>query len=261
MIERVVIVDDEPLARERLAALVAREAPGVAVREATDGDAAVELITAWQPHVVLLDVQMPGRDGFDVVATVGAAAMPPTIFVTAYDKHAIRAFDVAAVDYLLKPFDDGRFHDAWTRVVQRSALSALADAAQRLSALLAATPAVPTVGAPATYADRLVVKKNQRTFVVRVADVQWFETKGNYVILHVGKEQHAVRETLGALVTRLDPARFVRIHRRVVVAIDAMLELQPWFGGDQVMLLRDRTQLRVSRSYREALARRLAGLG
>jgi len=283
MISRVLVVDDEPLARERLISLLRAQVPAAQVREAGNGDTAVEAIRAWQPEVVFLDVQMPGRDGFEVVAEVGADRMPPTVFVTAFDQHAIRAFDVAAIDYLLKPFDDERFKAAWQRVAAHEGIRAAVAETQRLASLLTQVAAAGAVGVGGAggaagaasagsagshelasarrWADRVVVKKDQRTIVVKLADVQWMESSGNYVVLHSGRDVHQIRETLAGLESRLDPQRFVRIHRRVIVAIDAMKELQPWFGGDQVMILKDGGQLRVSRSYRERLASQLAGMG
>jgi two-component system LytT family response regulator len=263
-------VDDEPLARERLASLVRAADAAAEIREAPNGDDAVELIGAWAPTMVFLDIQMPGRDGFGVIETIGAALMPPVVFVTAYDQHAIRAFEVAAVDYLLKPFDETRFREAWTRASRLHTVRTVTQESGRLAQLLAslggASAPTPAPGEPPSasgerrWADRVVVKKNQRTFLVRLADVQWVESSGNYVVLHAGRDAHEVRETLTSLESRLDPRQFVRIHRRMIVAVDAMKELQPWFGGDQVMILKDGTQLRVSRSYRERVAQRLAGM-
>lgn len=263
MIAKVLVVDDEPLARERMVSLVETAAPTAQIREVGDGDRAADTIVAWGPDLVLLDVQMPGKTGFEVIAAVGAERMPPTIFVTAYDQHAVRAFEVAAVDYLLKPFDDERFAAAWKRATTLVATGTLIAEARRLSGLLTAVEgrgASATTGPKRTdWIDRVVIRRDQRTFVVYLADVQWIESSGNYVVLHAGRETHSLRESLSALATRLDPERFVRIHRRIVVDIAAMRELQPWFGGDQVMILKDGTKLRVSRSYRESLAGRLAG--
>ncbi|MBL8985773.1 MAG: LytTR family DNA-binding domain-containing protein [Gemmatimonadales bacterium] len=262
MIARVLVVDDEPLARERLVDLVRRAAPGAQIREAGDGDTAVDAIRGWTPDVVLLDVQMPGKNGFQVIEALPAGTMPATIFVTAYDQHAVRAFEVAAVDYLLKPFDDERFQAAWRRATTLIATGAVVAEARRLSGLVAAAegrgaadPNLRRTG----WIDRVVIRKDQRTFVVYLADVQWIESSGNYVVLHAGKEAHTLRESLVGLLSRLDPSRFVRIHRRIVVDVGALRELQPWFGGDQIMILKDGTKLRVSRSYRESLARSLAG--
>lgn len=267
MIERVLIVDDEPLARERLADLVRVHAPTATLKEAGNGDAALDLIHGWSPDVVLLDIQMPAKTGFEVVDAIGVEQMPPTIFITAHDEFAIRAFEVAAIDYLLKPFDDERFGAAWQRVISRHSTGELVAQARVLSDLLTAAG---TNGAstratnasstgPTTWTDRLVVKQDQRTMVVMLADVQWIESDGNYVVLHVGRDRYQLRETLSSLESRLDPNRFMRIHRRTIIEIRAMKELQPWFGGDQIMILRDGTRLRVSRNYRAAVARRLAG--
>jgi two-component system, LytTR family, response regulator len=268
-IERVVIVDDERLARVRVAERLRAIAPNVALQEAADGRSAARLIDEWQPHAVFLDVQMPEMDGFGVVQAVGAERMPPTVFVTAFDQHALRAFDVAAVDYLLKPFDDERFAAAWERLRSRAAAGTIAAEAMRLGKLLTEMgSAVTHADAPpppegeekaSSYIDRMMVRRDQRTTFVRLADVQWIESSGNYVILHSGRERHEVRETLSALESRLDPKRFARIHRRLIVALDAIKELQPWFGGDQVMILHDGSKLRVSRTHRAALERALRG--
>ena len=265
MIERVLIVDDEPLARERIADLVRAHAPQATLREAGNGDAALELIQAWLPEVVLLDIQMPARTGFEVVASVGAEHMPPTIFITAHDEFALRAFEVAALDYLLKPFDDERFAAAWHRVTTRHTTGELISQARVMSNLLSASGAAshhpsPSTGQTATtWTDRLVVKQDQRTMVVMLADVQYIESDGSYVTLHVGRDRFQLRETLSSIESRLDPHRFMRIHRQTSVEMRAMKELQPWFGGDQIMILRDGTRLRVSRNYRAIVARRLAG--
>lgn len=232
---RILVVDDEPLARERLVRLIGRAAPGPEVREASDGDAAVAAIHGWRPNVVFLDIQMPGRDGFAVVEAVGIDRMPPTVFVTAYEQHALKAFDVAAVDYLLKPFDQRRFDATWARVLQRLT------AADR-------------------FAQRFLVRIGDRTQVVPVHDVRFIKSDGNYADLHTAAGTFTVRETLASLEQQLDPTRFVRIHRRVIVAVEHIRELLPALGGDQVLVLKDATTLRVSRTRREQLAARLAGI-
>lgn len=267
MTRRVLIADDEPLARERIALLLRSLVPDLDVREVGNGADAVDQILTWSPDAVFLDVQMPEQDGFAVVAEVGPARMPATVFVTAFDQHALRAFDVAAVDYLLKPFDDSRFVDAWHRLVERRALRTIREESQRIALLLTSLDAGGRTAnqpgatpSPARWVDRLVIKKDQRTYMLPLATVAWAESSGNYVVLHAGKETHELRETLTALEARLDPARFVRVHRRIIVAVDAIRELQPWFGGDQVLILRDGTKLRVSRSYREHVAQRLHGV-
>ncbi len=265
MIARVLVVDDEPLARERVSGLVRGVAPEAEIREVGDGDAAVEVIRAWAPEAVILDIQMPGRSGFQVIEAVGPGRMPPTIFATAHDDHAVRAFDVAAVDYLLKPFDEERFQAAWRRLAGVLATGALMTEGRRIAALIEAagqpTGAESRVprAEPRKFVDRVVIKKDQRIIMVPLAEVFLVESSGNYVVLHTGREKHTLRESLASIESRLDPARFVRIHRRFIVDLNAMKELQPWFGGDQIMILKDGSKLRVSRSHREVLARRIAG--
>jgi two-component system LytT family response regulator len=262
VIERVLIVDDEPLARERLRELVRAVAPAARVEEAGDGDAAIERIAAWNPQAVFLDIQMPRRDGFGVVASVGPERMPPVAFVTAFDEHAIRAFDVAAVDYLMKPFDDARFLKTWQRLERAHAAASLSAEARKLGELLAAVGGTHASASTAErYLERFLVRSDERTYPIPVQDVRWLQSEGNYVELHTASGKHTVRESLAHLEERLDPARFVRIHRQVIVALDQIKEMQPWFAGDQVLILRDGTKLRVSRTRRAALAARLAGEG
>lgn len=264
MIGRVLIADDEPLARERVRELVRAIAPETEVREVGDGDAAVDAITTWAPQAVFLDIQMPARDGFSVVATVGPERMPPTAFVTAFDTYAMRAFEVAAVDYLLKPFDDARFAQVWQRLERADGAAALAAEARALGALLVAVGGANGAGRwtqRTAYAERFMVRIAERTYPVAVHEVRWLQSDGNYVDLHTANGTHTVREPLTSVEARLDPARFIRIHRRVIVAIDQIKEMQPWFAGDQVLILRDGTKLRVSRTRRAELAARLEGRG
>jgi two-component system, LytTR family, response regulator len=275
VISRVLIADDEPLARERLRELLRAHAPAAELREVGDGAAAVAAIAEWAPEAVFLDIQMPRGDGFAVVEQVGPGTMPPTCFVTAYDAHALRAFEVAAVDYVLKPYDDARFAAAWARLQRVHVSRTLAEEAQRFSLLLSAVSGAlpsaaaagpgdgPAGGSPAggRYAERLVVRVGERSVPVPVQEIRWLQSDGNYVDLFTGGGKHTLRETLQELERRLDPARFVRIHRRVIVAIDHIKELQPWFAGDQVLILRDGTKLRVSRTRREALLARIEGRG
>ena len=262
MPSRVLIADDEPLARERIALLLGAISPGIEISEAGNGTAAIAAINSWTPDAVFLDIQMPEKDGFDVVASVGPSQMPPTVFITAYDQHALRAFEVSAVDYLLKPFDDERFIAAWNRLIERRTLQTIRHESQRLATLLSQIgqgAAPPGTGQQPRFVDRLVIRKDQRTYLLPLGTVQWIESAGNYVVLHAGKERHELRETLVSLEARLDPAHFVRIHRRTIVSLEAIKELQPWFGGDQILILKDGTKLRVSRSYREHFSLRLAG--
>jgi len=267
MLERILVVDDEPLARERVRRLVLRHAPRASIHESGDGAGAVAAIRSTTPQAVFLDVEMPGGGGLEVVNAIGVDAMPPTIFVTAHDEHALAAFNVAAVDYLLKPFEDARFAEAWTRLERRHAAGAWADDAKRLHALLEAllhgrgSAGAAAEGEGGSARERLVVRDGERTIVLPLADVSWVEASGNHVLLHVGSQVHRVRDTLTNVEARLDPARFARIHRRFIVALAAIRELRPWSGGDQVLVLRDGAKLPVSRNYRSALAARLRASG
>jgi two-component system, LytTR family, response regulator len=261
VIQSVLVVDDEPLARTRIRDCLAQVAPEVAVRSAGDGNAAVAALREQSVQAVFLDVQMPGRSGFDVIDTVGVDRMPPVVMVTAYDRYALRAFDLAAVDYLLKPFDVERFAAAWHRVERAHAHGVLADEAQRLQALLdAVRGASGKIEASGPQLERFLVRIGERTEIVAVKDVRWMQSDGNYVDLHTPHGVRTVRETLATLEERLDPTRYVRIHRRVIVAIDYIKELLPWLGGDQVLVLKDGTRLRVSRTRREAVGARLRGV-
>lgn len=260
-IRRVLVADDEPLSRERLADLLRVHAPDATVRDVGNGQAVLDLVPGWQPDVLLLDIQMPGRSGLDVVAALDPAQMPLVVFVTAHDEHAVHAFELSAVDYLLKPFDDARFAAMWRRVEERRTAGLVVAQARLLAALAGGPEASVRSATPAQprFIDRIVIKQDQRTRVVMLQDVQWMESDGNYVRLHAGRDVHLVRETLSSLESRLDPRRFLRIHRRTIVDMRAMKEMQPWFGGDLVMILKDGTKLRVGRSMRANVTRRIAG--
>ena len=245
---RALIVDDEPLARERLRGLLETEPDVTVVGECSDGEAAVEVIRAEPPDLVFLDVQMPNLDGFGVVAAVGPENMPVTVFVTAYDRYALQAFEVHALDYLLKPFDRARFAVALARVRAQLEQDRAAGAADRLLALLDETKTPPRKGA-----ERIAVKTSGGVSFVRAEEIDWVEAAGNYAKLHAGGDVHLLRETLNALEARLDPEQFVRIHRSTIVNLDAIKELQPLFHGDYAVILRDGTELVLSRSYRQKL--------
>jgi two-component system LytT family response regulator len=248
---RVLIVDDEPLARERLRTLL-QEWPGFdVVAEAADAAAAVESITAITPDLVFLDVQMPGATGFDVISAIGPQKMPAVIFVTAYDRYALRAFEVHALDYLLKPFDRDRFQQAVERARSLVAHARTGDLERRLLAMVEGLRTSPT------RVDRFVVKSGGRVFFVRNDEIDWIEAAGNYVKLHVGTETHLLRETMNAIETRLDPDLFFRVHRSHIVNIERVRELQPWFNGEYVVFLKNGTRLTLSRGYREKLQERV----
>jgi two-component system LytT family response regulator len=249
---RVLIVDDEPLARERLRTLLQEEPGFEIVGEAGDGTTGAESILALQPDLVFLDVQMPGADGFDVIDAVGADKMPFVVFVTAYDRYALRAFDVHALDYLLKPFDRERFRQALTRAHQQLERSAgNGEIERRLAAI------VNDLRPPKARTDRFVVKSGGRIFFVRTGEIDWIEAAGNYVKLHVGNDSHLIRETMNAVEGKLSPDLFVRIHRCHIVNIEQVRELQPWFNGEYVVFLKNGTRLTLSRGYRERLQERV----
>jgi len=251
---RVLIVDDEPLARERLRMLLEQDGEVEICGEFGDGNLAVRGIGEMCPDLVFLDIQMPGLDGFQVLHSVGPDRMPVTVFVTAYDQYALQAFDVSAVDYLLKPFDRDRFLRALARAKRQFALRSSpetgGDLSMRLLSLLEHLQ-------PKAYLERLVIKSGGRVAFLKTDEVDWIEASGNYVRLHAGRDAHLLRETMSALEDKLDPRRFVRIHRGAIVHLDRIKELHPLFHGDHEVTLRDGSRLMLSRSYRESLERAL----
>jgi two-component system, LytTR family, response regulator len=248
---RVLIADDEPLGRARLRMLLAQEPWIEIVAECADAPSTVAAIETRRPELVLLDIQMPGGSGFDVIDTVGAAHMPFVIFVTAFDRYALRAFDVHALDYLLKPFDRDRFRDALTRARDRINRNPNADLERRLLALVNDLKPGPQP------LERFVIKSGGRVFFLRASDIEWIEAAGNYVKLHVGAETHVFRETMNSLEARLDPSVFFRIHRSHIVNIERVRELQPWFNGEYVVFLTSGARLTLSRGYRDKLQERI----
>jgi two-component system LytT family response regulator len=248
---RVLVVDDEAPARQRLADLLRKDSQVASILEAADGISAVEMIQSQAPGLVFLDVQMPELDGLGVIDAVGAAQMPLTIFVTAYDQHAIRAFETNALDYLLKPFSDERFDAALHRAKARLDERSTSEFGQRMMKMLAAEPQ-----AQRTW-DRLVVKSSGSTRFIRVAEIDWIEAAGVYVNLHVAGQQLLHRATLHELAGRLDPRRFVRVHRSAIVNIESIVRLEPVSHGEFDVLLKNGARTRVSRSYRAQLENRL----
>ena len=259
----VVIADDEPLARKRLSRLLSDDGRAKVVAECSGGKEAVEAIRTHAPDVVFLDVQMPDLTGFQVVEEIGADAMPTTVFVTAYDQYAMRAFDVHAVDYLLKPYEESRFHLALGRARERHASRANALDATAESERLRAAVREALLGAmrgelqPQAPLHQLAVRVNGAQRVLPISEVDWFEAEGNYVRVHVGKESHLLRQPISRLERELDPRRFARVHRSFLVNVTRVVEVQPWFGGDAVLVLRDGTKVRLSRTYREQFQARL----
>ena len=249
---KVLVVDDEPLARERLTTLLSQEPDVELVGPARDGEEAITAIHDDSPDLVFLDVQMPQMNGFDVIEAVGSDKMPLVIFVTAYDQHALKAFQVRALDYLLKPFDRERFTDALQRARKQLERDETGDLGRRLLAL------VKDLRRDQPRSDRLVVKSGGRLFFLRTDEIDWIEAAGNYVRLHVGTTSHLLRETMNAIEGRLDAEKFFRIHRSRIVNMERIQEMQPWLNGEYAVVLRTGTRLTLSRGYREKLQERLA---
>ncbi len=256
----VVIADDEPLARARLEKLLTSAPDFRVVAQAGSGSEAVKTVRRVRPDLLFLDVQMPGGDGFEVLRQLGAADAPrAVVFVTAFDQHAVRAFEVHAADYLLKPYDAERFQLALDRVRARlrNGGSGLDD---RLRALLESLqtglPASPL--APVAYLERIAIKPAAgRIIVRRVGELDWIEADGNYVRLHFGKESHLQREKLGSLEAQLDPGKFARVHRSAVVNLDRIRELRQAFHGDYVIVLQNGAEVALGRQHREEFLRKI----
>lgn len=247
---RALIIDDEPLARTALVRLLKRERDISLIGQCGDGETAVATIQAEKPDLVFLDIQMPEMDGFEVVEAIGIECMPVTVFVTAYDRYAIRAFDANAVDYLLKPIEPERFTRALARARDRCLGRQDKDSAQRLFALLNSR-------LKSDYAQRIAVASGGRIVFVPVTDIDWIEAEGNYARLHVARHVYDVRDTLQSLMEKLDPREFIRIHRSTIVNAQRIREVQPWFHGSHIVLLHSGEQLRMSRYQRDAVERLL----
>ena len=258
---RVLVVDDEPLARQRLLDLLAQE-DDVEVETASSGRGAVAKIRAEEAggrpfDLVFLDVQMPGLTGLDVVREVGPEQMPVTIFCTAFDQHALAAFDLAALDYLLKPFEDERFRAALARARDTLRLREVDALQRRLLTLLGDAEPPPEPPRPAKYLERIAVEMRGQIRVVPVSSLDYVTADGAYAELHAGAETFVIRERMQTLEERLDPAAFVRIHRSTIVRLDRVEALLVAGGGEYAVKLTDGTKLRVSRSRKDDLAARL----
>jgi two-component system LytT family response regulator len=247
----VLVADDEAPARQRIIDLLRRDSQVTAIIEASDGPSTVDIIQNRKPDLVFLDVQMPELNGLEIIAAVGTERMPLTVFVTAYDEHAIRAFDANALDYLLKPFSDERFEMTMARVSVRMDERSVREFGQRVLRMVSAAPAenLPL--------DRLVVKSGGSTRFVPVADIDWIEAAGVYANLHLGGKELLYRAALNELAERLDPVRFVRIHRSAIVNIESILRLEPISHGEFDVILKDGSRSRISRTYRTQLEKRL----
>jgi two-component system LytT family response regulator len=251
---RTLIVDDEPLAREWVRNGLQEEADVEIVAECGDGFEAVKAVTELKPDLMVLDVQMPGLDGFGVLASLEPQDLPAVIFVTAFDRYALKAFEAHAVDYLMKPFSSERLHEALERARAQVDRSSSSDLKAALSALL------EDIQRERAYPEWLLIKKDDRSVFLRVADIDWIESSRNNVRLHVGKEIYVYHETTSGIEAKLDPKKFFRIHRSTIVNIEKIKEMHPWFNGDYAVTLKDGTRLTLSSTYRERLKefRRLA---
>jgi two-component system LytT family response regulator len=254
MTVRVIVADDEPIGRHRLVRLLQAEPDTEVIAACADGEEAVEAIREHSPDVVLLDIQMPNLDGFEVVAALGDAQQPVVIFVTAHDQYALRAFEVHAFDYLLKPVDQDRLRETITRAVSSASRSPHPSPTRRILGLLEELNARER----ARGRERLVVRTPERAFFLRTDTIDYIEAAGKFVHLHVGRTVHALRESMAELEQELDSARFLRISRSVIVNLDRIQEIQPWFQGDYVLILTDGTKLTSTRGYRDNM-RRLLG--
>lgn len=244
---KTLVVDDEPLARDKVKRFLRDEADVEIVGECTNGKEAVSAIKKLSPDLVFLDIQMPEMNGFQVLQSIGTSQMPAVIFATAYDQYAIQAFDVHALDYLLKPFNRERFRKAIERVREQINTHGTDDIDKRLRTLLA------DLKTEKKYLERLVIKSVGRVFFLKTKEIDWIEAAGNYVKLHVGRDSHMLRETMNGLESKLDPDKFLRIHRSTLVNIDRIKELHPLFSGDYTVMLQNGAELTLSRSYRDRL--------
>ena len=254
---RTIIADDEPLAREKIRNLLAEDPDIELIGECADGIETVTAIRNQQPDLVFLDVQMPELDGFGVLKALSDSNMPTLIFVTAYDQYALRAFEVHALDYLLKPFDRQRFQKALQRAKEHIRKEKSGEVNEKLLTLLEDLKSEKSNNHERKYLDRLVIKAGGRVTFLKTEEIDWIEAAGNYIRLYIGKDSHLLRDTMNNIQTKLDPEKFLRIHRSTILKIDRIKELQPWYHGEYVVTLENGKQLTSSRSYRHQLSKLL----
>ena len=255
---KTLIVDDEPLARRNLRLLLSKDPQIEILDECRNGREAVKAINSLSPDLIFLDIQMPEMDGFDVLAHVGPENIHAIIFVTAFDQYALKAFDVHALDYLLKPFDDERFAHALQRAKTQIEAREINRLSKRLLALLEERESErKTPAEQSSYLKRVMIKAAGRVVLLKVDEIDFIEADGNYAKLHVARKAHLLREKMNDLEGQLDPAKFVRIHRSVIVNLDRIKEMHPHFNGDYIVVLEDGRQLRLSRTRREHLEAKL----
>jgi len=244
---RSLIVDDEPFAREKIRSFLQDYSDFEVIGECQDGEQAGRAILGQEPDVVFLDVEIPGKNGLELLNSLPRDSQPSVVVVTAFDKYAVQAFEVDALDYLLKPFNKLRFAQAIKRLRQRAATFNLAEHRGY------STVGLHEMGRENPDHERIVVKSGSRIIVVRSRSIEWIEAQGDYVMLHIQKSGHLVRETMSAIEKRVDPRRFARIHRSAIVNLDFILELRPMWGGDYRVFLENGTQLTLSRNYRSGV--------
>jgi len=242
---RVLVADDEFFARQRLLQLLKETSDFKVIAECANGKETIDGIRELKPEVVLLDIQMPEIDGFGVIEAIGAASMPPTIFTTAFNQHAIQAFEVNALDYLLKPIDPERLTKSLDRVRGLHRVAHPSDFQMQLDGLLSA------VRDKETYLNRILVKHEDHHVIIKTRDIQWIEAEDNYARLHLEGNSYLLRTSMGALIPRLNPTQFRRIHRSSIVNLDCIAEVHPWFSGELVLIMKDGTRLTMTRSYRD----------
>ncbi len=244
---RALIVDDEPLAREWVRSAIAEDPELEVMGECGDGFEAAEAIRRLKPDLVFLDVQMPGLDGFGVLEALTPEEIPAVVFVTAFDQYAVRAFEAQAVDYLMKPFSKERVEEAVRRVRELVKGKSLEDFRESISRI------VEKIRRDRSFPEWVLLKSDGKNVFVKVKDIDWIESSRNNVRIHVGPTIYLLHETTSAIASRLDPKKFLRIHRSAIVNIERIKELHPWFNGDYAVILRDGTQLTLSSSYRDRL--------
>ena len=253
---RVLIVDDEQPAREGLRLRLKKESDVTIIGEYGDAASALAAIKADRPDILFLDIEMPGLDGFSLLASAGDVKPPAVVFVTAHDAHAIKAFDVRALDYLLKPVEQERLREAIDRARDYWEGVRKAEVADRVHGLVSEAY---SSGTPAAQAQkpaaglRIPIRHDGSIQLVNAVDIDWIDAAGDSVKLHAGKTTHALRKSMGEMIAMLDPRQFVRIHRSTIVNVERVRELQPWFHGEYVVVLRDGTKLKLSRGYRDNL--------
>ena len=245
---KILIVDDEKPARRKIQTFLKQELSVGTVIEAENGVEAVKTILEQKPDLVFLDIQMPGMNGFEVIEAVGIESMPPVVFVTAYDQYAIKAFEIQAVDYLLKPFDQERFQISFSRALEKiESKNENIALYQRL---------IDELYKGEKYLHRIMVNVGSRYFFIKIEDVLYISSEEKYVRIHAEKESYLIRDTMSHMEKRLEPSKFARIHRSTIVNIDYIKEMQPWSHGDYIVILRDGTKLNGSRRYRQRLFER-----